>query len=202
MKLNEIASVPKWASAFNREHPEATRWLKQQCGFYDNIDEKYLWYNMLQISEAGEVTLDKSCATVSIRKDLASDKNEISDISKWKNAAGTNFIFSKYSFSDIKAEIPNCYGVHFKFCTFTNFKFNPVIHANLNEIYLDASDVRCGMLSVLKLPKLWNFYTNKSYDEGLWKAVQIINNQLNHGRNIPECQQELIEEGLQEYAKL
>lgn len=62
-------------------------------------------------------------------------------------------------------------------------------------------EFECGLLLLLKFKGDFEEYDGDNHS--LKKALRIIcKYRDNHSINIPECQQELIEEGLQEYAKL
>lgn len=64
------------------------------------------------------------------------------------------------------------------------------------------TEFNCGLLRLLKCPVLtYVGNSGKDVDKKLQDALDIIKKHLKD-KNIPECQQELIEEGLQEYAKL
>lgn len=64
----------------------------------------------------------------------------------------------------------------------------------------DTIWIKGGVLRLLKCPSLTEVKL-ESYDDSLENLQNIINKHLKN-KNIPECQQELIEEELQEYAKL
>lgn len=61
-------------------------------------------------------------------------------------------------------------------------------------------EINCGLLKLLKMPELKAINVGNP-DEKVEKAFKIINSHLKD-RDVPECQQELIEEGLQEFATL
>lgn len=65
--------------------------------------------------------------------------------------------------------------------------------------------VKCGLLRLLKMPNLkfvpYFGKDAKGETTELGKAMAIIRKHMKE-KNIPECQQELIEEGFQQYAKL
>lgn len=76
----------------------------------------------------------------------------------------------------------------------------------LKHITLEAANASTvatgGLLRLLKCPSLDDIFINMTYVEQRTRAaLRIINKHLKD-KNIPECQQELIEEGFEEYAKL
>jgi len=63
-----------------------------------------------------------------------------------------------------------------------------------------------GLLGILKLPHLKEFiWTRSSHSKGfkpLHKALNIIQEHVDNGKNLVEAQSEMIDAGLEEYAKL
>lgn len=75
----------------------------------------------------------------------------------------------------------------------------------MKTLYFCGGNTPCivegGLLRLLKLPALESVCTISMGDPQLTDALDIVQSHLVN-RNVPECQQELIEAGLQEYAKL
>lgn len=69
--------------------------------------------------------------------------------------------------------------------------------------YAGYQDIHAGLLRLLKAPALVGIDVPiNTENKDLQTATKIVSSHLANGRSVPECQQELIEEGLQKYAKL
>jgi hypothetical protein len=72
----------------------------------------------------------------------------------------------------------------------------------LRELNFADAKCHCGLLSLLKVKSLESIFTWSGVDKNLSKAFDIIKKNLDEGRDIADCMDELIEAGLKEYAKL
>lgn len=84
-------------------------------------------------------------------------------------------------------------------CLIDSLKF--ASSKQLYHIHFDNCEVNCGLLSLLKVTSLKTLVPDVA-DKDFANACNIVTHHLRSDRNVPECQQELIEEGLQQYAKL
>jgi hypothetical protein len=78
------------------------------------------------------------------------------------------------------------------------------VNENDKLVGLNFNNVKCqcGLLRLLKVKSLEKISVWGSADKNLAKAIGIIRKNLDEGRDLPDCMDELIEAGLKEYAKL
>lgn len=130
--------------------------------------------------------------------------------------------FSYYKIKDFSL-IPNIHELSFQKCKIESFKGIENL-TNLMELHLaaDLTEPGAGFLRLLKCKSLksvdfynkfsvdpmpeWNYEADSPYSKEAKRRGdlhRILNRYLKEStRSIPDCQQELIEEGLQEFAKL
>lgn len=100
------------------------------------------------------------------------------------------------------ANIPDASVVTFMKCKIHSFKFPAKMFQNKTEMSFVDCQIPDGLLSLLKIENLNKLTASQFKNEKLLEALKIVTEHLQGSRDIPECQQELIEAGLQEYAKL
>lgn len=87
-------------------------------------------------------------------------------------------------------------------CEFHTFKLGS-LDGGIDNLTLDFPKVKCGLLGILKCKTIGRVGGTASCPKDLQLALQIINKHLlKDDRDILECQNELIDANLDEYAKL
>ena len=88
-------------------------------------------------------------------------------------------------------------------CTFTSLKGIDKHFTEVHgKIYFDANKIKSNVLGVLKIKGVTEVSTGADYrKQHGWKLEEILNKHLRDG-DIMDCQDELIDAGLEEYAQL
>lgn len=201
MKINEIVGagaspLEKWLDTYHIEamseddHPY--REAQYIVGTGGPAREKFSdWITFLGIaSKSGPRVFDPPIGP-----------NDWNNIAAFEfNGAGTGQI--KHIINDF-TKIPNLAALTFSACNIKSLKGIDKLN-HVRKIWLHDVKLEGGLLRLLKMPNLEMFnLTRLSTDEKTERALDILEKHINsEERDVPECQQELIEAGLQEFAKL
>jgi len=79
-------------------------------------------------------------------------------------------------------------------------KFPPSV--NTNSLNFEDVKIKCGLLNLMKTENIKTVHGFNEADNDVEKAFEIVNKHLKEGKDIIECQSDLIDAGFEKWAKV
>lgn len=195
MKLQELFETEEHSAAYQ----STAKWRRNHAKFYDASHHGLRLDEAFYIDEQGKIH-KKSAAGVWIDgKKLSNFSSAEMTVEDWSNMKLNKVTMERYILN--AEDLINTRVLTIQRCTLKSLKGAKL--DRVEELHIYGTTPECGVLYLMKMPKLKIVeFSNPGHIPGYVDAFEIVQEMLDDGKSILDCQNELIDYGLEDLATL